>query len=104
MTVLEISGSSLAAIAVMGAVTWLMRAGGYWLMGYVPLTPRVRRMLEALPGAIVVAIVLPLIVKAGVFAGLAIVASVAVMVATRNALLAIAAGVGVAALARSVAI
>ena len=31
------------------------RLGGYGLLGYVTITPRVRRMLEALPGSIIVA-------------------------------------------------
>ena len=50
----------LAAILTMAAATYAMRAGGFWLMGHVPLTARVRRMLEALPGSVVVATVLPL--------------------------------------------
>ena len=46
---------TIAAILAMGAVTYSIRAGGFWLMGHVPLTARVRRMLEALPGTVVVA-------------------------------------------------
>jgi uncharacterized membrane protein len=37
-----------AAIAAMAVATYAMRAGGFWLMGHVPLTPRLRRILEAL--------------------------------------------------------
>ena len=33
----------------MAAATYLMRVGGFWLMGHVPLTARMRKMLEALP-------------------------------------------------------
>ncbi len=49
----------MIAFAVMTAVTVASRLGGYWLMGYVNVTPRVRRMLDALPGSIIVAAALP---------------------------------------------
>jgi uncharacterized membrane protein len=91
----------LLAIVVMAITTALMRVGGFWLMGRVPLTPRVRRMLESLPGAIVAAIVLPVIAKIGVVAALAVAAAAAAMVVRRNELLAVAIGVGVAILARA---
>ena len=91
----------LLAIAVMAATTVLIRAGGFWLMGRVPLTPRVRRMLEALPGSIVAAIVVPIVAKIGPTALLAVAAAAAVMVFRRNELLAVAVGVAVAVLARS---
>jgi uncharacterized membrane protein len=74
-----------------------MRAGGYWLMGRVPLTPRVRRMLEASPGAVIVATILPIIVREGVPAALAILAGGAVMLVWRRDYLAVAAGMAAAA-------
>ena len=92
----------LLAILAMAITTLLMRAGGFWVMGRVPLTPRVRRMLEALPGSIVAAIVLPVVAKIGSAAFLAIVAAAAVMVLRHNEFLAVTAGVVVAILARSV--
>ena len=91
----------IAALLVMAGATLLMRAGGFWVMGRVPLTPRVRRMLEALPGSIVAAIVLPVVAKIGPAAALAVVVAAAVMVLRRNEFLAVAAGVVVAILARS---
>ena len=59
----------LIAIAAMAVATYPMRVGGFWLMGHVPLTPRLRRMLEALPGTVVVATVLPILVREGVAGG-----------------------------------
>lgn len=91
----------LVAIAAMAIATVLIRTGGFWLMGRVPLTPRVRRMLEALPGSIVAAIVVPIVAKIGPIALLAVVAAAAVMVFRRNELLAVTVGVAVAVLARS---
>ena len=92
------------ALVVMAITTLLMRAGGFWLMGRVPLTPRVRRMLEALPGSIVAAIVLPIVVKIGPAAVLAIATAAAVMVLRRNEFLAVAAGLAVAIFTRHVGV
>ena len=90
------------AIALMAAVTMMTRLGGYWLMAHVPLTRRMRRMMEALPGSVVVATVMPIAVQGGVPAILAIAAAVLAMVVRRNELMAIAVGVAVAAAARGI--
>lgn len=101
MSALELLVPVLLAILVMGAAAFLMRAGGFWLMGRVPLTPRVLRMLEALPGSIVAAIILPIAARGGAVAVLAIATAAALMILRRNEFLAVAGGVLVAALARS---
>jgi len=93
--------STLAALAAMVVATYLMRAGGFWLMGRVPLTARVRQILEALPGSIIVAVILPLIVRSGGAGLLAIGVASAVMIAVRNDFLAVLAGVAAAALVRA---
>jgi uncharacterized membrane protein len=91
---------TLAAILAMAVVTYAMRAGGFWLMAQVPLTVRLRRVLEALPGTVVVATVLPIAVREGFPAVLAIAAACAAMMLRRNDFLAVLAGMVVAALAR----
>jgi uncharacterized membrane protein len=58
-------------------------------------------LLEALPGAVVAAIVLPVMAKTGSPAFFAIGATVAVMAIRRNEFLALAAGLTVAAMARA---
>ena len=88
-------------IGAMTAVNYAIRAGGFVLMGYVPLTPRVRAILNALPGAVVMAIVLPLVVRSGVPAALAVLVALAVMAWRRNDLLAVICGMGAAALVRA---
>ena len=93
--------ATLVAIAAMAAVTYPMRVGGFWLMAHVPLTPRLRRVLEALPGTVVVATVLPILVREGVPAVLASAAAGAAMMIRRNDFLAVIAGMAVAALARA---
>jgi branched chain amino acid efflux pump len=90
----------LAAIFVMALATYAMRAGGFWLMGHVPPSPRLRRMLEALPGSVLAATVLPIVVRDGLAAMLAIAATGTVMLVVRKDLLAVVTGMAVAALAR----
>jgi uncharacterized membrane protein len=98
----DLGGSgTLAAILAMGAITYAMRAGGFWLMAHVPLTARGRRMLDALPGTVVVATVLPLVVREGLPAALAIAAAGAAMLIRRNDFLAVLAGMAAAAAARA---
>jgi uncharacterized membrane protein len=91
----------LAAIAAMAVATYVMRAGGFWMMSHVPPSPRLRRMLEALPGSVIVAAVLPIVVRDGITAMLAIGAAVIVMLVTRRDILAVIAGMAVAAAARA---
>jgi uncharacterized membrane protein len=91
----------LTALAAMAAVTLALRLGGYWMMGYVPLTARIRRMFEALPGAVIVATVLPAAVRGGPVTMLAIAAALAVMLWRRNDFLAVLVGMAVAAGARA---
>jgi uncharacterized membrane protein len=88
-------------IAAMTSVNYAIRTGGFILMGYVPLTPRVRAILNALPGAVVMAIVLPLIVRGGAPAWAAILVSIALMTWKRNDLLAVVAGMVAAAIIRA---
>jgi len=93
--------ATFIAIATMAAMTYLVRVGGFWMMGHVPITPRVHRMLEALPGSVVAAIILPVVAKNGTPAFLAVLAVIAVMtLRRRNDFLAIAAGLAAASLAR----
>ena len=88
--------SPWTAIAAMTLVTLALRLGGYWLMGHVRLTKRVTRALEALPGAIFIATVLPLALRAGVPGVAATLAAVIAMLVFSRELAALAAGLGVA--------
>ena len=89
------------AILAMVLATYPMRVGGYWLMAHVPLTPRVRRVLEALPGAVIVATVLPILAREGVPAGVGIAAALISTLIRRNDFVALIAGVAAAAGARA---
>ena len=91
----------IAGILAMALATYFTRVFGFWLMGHVPLTHRVRRMLETLPGAIVVATVVPMTAKVGAAGIIAIGVTCAAMVMRRNEFLAVALGLSAIALARA---
>lgn len=83
----------VSAVLIMAAATYAMRAGGYWVMGRVPLTPRVRRALESLPGAIIISTILPMALQGGLAMSAGIVVSGAVMALLKKDTLAVAAAV-----------
>ncbi len=82
-------------VAAMAAMTVFTRVAGFWMMGRVTVTPRVMRMLEALPGSVVAALILPLILKEGLSAVAAMVAVVVFMIWRRNEFLALACGLAI---------
>jgi uncharacterized membrane protein len=91
----------MIAFAVMMVVTVASRLGGFWLMGYVNVTPRVRRMLDALPGSIIIAAALPVAANGGPIVLLAIAAAITITIIRRNEFVAVITGMLVAALARA---
>jgi uncharacterized membrane protein len=92
---------ALAAILAMAAVAHFIRVAGYWMMARVPMTPRLRRMLDALPGSVVAATVLPIVVKSGAAAAIGMSIVVVVMMFRRNEFLAVFAGIGAVAALRA---
>jgi uncharacterized membrane protein len=91
----------MAGILAMAFATYFTRVIGFWLMGHVPMTVRVRRMLETLPGAIVVALIVPLAARAGVPGLIGIAVTLASMLIRRNEFLAVAVGLTAISLARA---
>lgn len=89
----------LVVIVLMTITVYLTRITGYWLIGRFVIGPRLRRMLDALPGAIIAATVAPSLVQGGPRAILALAATLGVMVAIRKDFAAVVAGVAVAAAA-----
>jgi uncharacterized membrane protein len=55
----------LLAIALIGVVSLLCRFGGFFLMRYVAITPRVAAWLRAMPVALVGAVIGPVAAKGG---------------------------------------
>lgn len=97
---LSVDAATFAAFVAMALVTFAMRTGGFWLMGRLPMTDRLRRGLEALPGAMIVATVLPVALQKGVAASACIVATAFAMAIVRRDLIAVAAGLATAAALR----
>lgn len=89
------SWGAILAILAMALATYLCRISGVVLMGFIPLTPHVRRGLAALPGCIIAATVLPLIERLGLAAAIALLAAVGSMVLRRSELLALVVGMSV---------
>jgi uncharacterized membrane protein len=54
-----LDGTTLAAIVVMAVLTYATRLACYALVRRLPLSPRGRRALDAVPGAVLVALVAP---------------------------------------------
>lgn len=90
----------VGTIVAMGFAAYVMRAGGYWLIGHFRIGPRVERMLNALPGAVIAASVVPIVAKGGLSALCAVGAAVITMTVVRNDFAAVVAGVATAALVR----
>lgn len=63
-----------AAIAAMFLASYLCRLGGFFLMRYVRITPRVEAWLRAIPVALMGAVLAPVAVRGGPpeWAGLAV--------------------------------
>jgi uncharacterized membrane protein len=100
LSVIENEAFGFAAVLVAMSVTvYLTRAGGYWLIGRVTIGPRLRRMLDALPGAVIAASVAPILLHGGPRAVLAVLAAGGTMFIVRNDFAAVLAGVAVAAAA-----
>lgn len=61
----EIDALVVGVIAGMAAVTYATKAGGLWLLGRLDVGERTEAGLEALPGAIIVAIIAPELASGG---------------------------------------
>jgi uncharacterized membrane protein len=70
-----VSQQFLIALAAMAAVSFFCRAGGFWLMRFVPVTPRLEAALRALPLGVMVGILAPVLRQGRIpeCAGLAVV-------------------------------
>ncbi|GAB7082043.1 AzlD family protein [Megalodesulfovibrio paquesii] len=72
----------MLAIGLAAAGTYALRAGGLLLAERLPRTGRLRRGMDALPGALLLSLVVPSIAKAGPWGLLA--ASITALVAWRS--------------------
>lgn len=82
-----------AAIMAMAAAAFICRAGGYFLMRYVPITPRVEVALRMIPMAIVASMLAVAAVRGGPPEWAGIAAAMVTMAIVRNDFAAILAGI-----------
>ncbi|MCG8456063.1 MAG: AzlD domain-containing protein [Holophagales bacterium] len=93
---------ALWAIALMGAVTFLTRAGGYVLIRCTAPGPRLERFLSAAPKTLFAALSTAALLRGSWPEWIAASITLAVMATSRHLLLALLAGVGSVALLRLV--
>lgn len=82
------------AILAMTVLTIVARLMGFFILGTVPLTARVRRGLEALPGGVILATIVPITLESGPAGLLGIAVATLVMALSRKDWLAVALGLG----------
>lgn len=90
---MTIHPTALLAIALMALVTYACRAGGYWLMGRVDLSPRIEAGLAYLPGAVLISLVAPAMVEEGIPGTCAVIVTAITMRLANNLLLAMVVGI-----------
>lgn len=90
----------LVALAAMAVASYACRVAGYFLMGYVQITPRIESALKAVPLSVMIGIVTPSVAAGRVpeIAGLAAVGLA--MKLTRNDVVAAVAGAATVGLCR----
>lgn len=90
----------LPLLFAIAAASFACRAGGFWLMRFIPVTPRLRAMLAAAPLAVMMGIVTPAALRGGMpeLGGLA--ATLLAMRLLKNDLAATFIGIGAVALLR----
>ncbi|MGB3719816.1 MAG: hypothetical protein DIU63_02125 [Proteobacteria bacterium] len=83
---MKLDAANLAAIIAMALATYATRVSGLWLLRFVRVTPRMQAALDALPVAILTAVIAPALMKGGTADILA--AGVTLLAASRLPLLA----------------
>ena len=89
------------AILAMGIASYVCRAGGFWMMGFVRPTRRVGAALKAIPIAVMGAVLAPAMARAGLPEAAGFAVAFLVMRFVGNDLLAVAGAVAAVAVLRS---
>lgn len=95
-----LDAGTVVAICVMAIATTFNRTAGFLLMRLIPVTPRVRRVLDALPGAVLVALLAPGVVHGDKAMLLGLVAALIATKLTRSDFIAVVAAMATAAAVR----
>lgn len=100
MSIDTAGAGALIIIGVMAIVTLATRWGGIFIMDFVPINDRVQQFINAMSGSVLIALLTPLAINGDVGAKLALLATAITMLVLKKPLIAIAAGIVVAALIR----
>ncbi|HKF93787.1 MAG TPA: AzlD domain-containing protein [Gammaproteobacteria bacterium] len=92
---------TLITILGMALATYATRASGVWMLSRFQPSPRFNAWLRHVPGAILVAIITPLVLNGGLPSAAAAFATALIAARTNNLLLAIGGGVGLVWLLRT---
>ncbi len=97
---MTIHPTALLAIVLMAIVTYLTRAGGYWLLGRFTLSPRLEAGLSYLPGSVFIALVIPAMIEEGPPGAISIAVTAIVIRRTNNLVITLIAGIATIYIAR----
>ncbi len=97
---LSVSTMGLVAILGMAVVTYITRAGGFWLMGHVSITPRIERFLRQMASGVLIAIVTAAAMSGDAAMWIGLGAVLAIMLLMRRSMTAILVGMAIAAALR----
>ena len=98
---MSVEPTTLAAIVGMAVATVLTRFTGFWLVQRISVEGRLARALEAVPGAILVSLIAPIVLAKGPAESVA--ALVTLLIASRApTLAAVAGGVATVAILRAI--
>ena len=94
---MDASAFGYGTIVLMALVVYATRIAGSELMSYVTMTPRIEAMLRTMAASVLVAIVVSECARGGVRESVAVLAAICAMLVSRNAYVAMTAGVVTAA-------
>lgn len=92
----------LPLLLALALASYACRVGGFWLMRFVTVTPRLRATLAAAPLAVMLGIVTPIAMRGGVSEWVGLLVTFAAMRLWRSDLVAMFCGIGAVALVRAV--
>jgi uncharacterized membrane protein len=90
----------ILVLLAMGAASYACRAGGFFLMRFVTVTPRLEAALKVLPLGVMIGIAAPALRNGGMAEILGLIGVVVLMKVTRNDVVAALGGIALVALCR----
>ncbi|NRA55811.1 MAG: AzlD domain-containing protein [Gammaproteobacteria bacterium] len=102
MTIDTAGFGTLYIILIMAVVTLFTRWGGIFLMSYIPINSRVQQFITAMSGSVLIAIIVPMFIRGDMGAKVALLVTLAGTLIIKKPLVAIAAGIFMAALIRNI--